>query len=102
MSPVIQLRIFTIRAGEMDERISEWTAKVRPLRERAGFRVISAWTIPETNQFVWFLSYDGTQAFEIADKRYYDSAERHQVNPDPARHVVETRSWFVTPLPPKA
>jgi hypothetical protein len=82
----------------MDDWISEWTAKVRPLREQAGFRVISAWTLREANQFVWFLSYDGVEPFETADGKYYQSVERQGLDPDPARHVVETHSWFATPL----
>ncbi len=98
MSHVIQMRIFTIPPGEMDEWISEWTAKVLPLREQAGFRVISAWTIQETNQFVWFLTYDGEESFEVADKRYYQSADRQSLDPDPVRHVVEAHNWFVEPL----
>ncbi len=98
MSHVIQLRLFTIRPGEMDDWISEWKAKVRPLREKAGFRVISAWTIQETNQFVWFLTYDGAEPFEVADKKYYQSAERQGLDPDPARHVIEAHNWFVRPL----
>jgi hypothetical protein len=102
MSPVIQMRIFTIGPGEMDDWISEWTAKVLPLREEAGFGLVSAWTISETNQFVWFLRYDGAEPFEAADKAYYQSAERRGLDPDPARHVVEAHSWFVTPLEPES
>ena len=101
MLPMTQMRIFTIRPGEMDDWISEWTAKVRPLRARAGFRLVSAWTIPETNQFVWFLTYDGAEPFATADERYYETAERHGLDPDPARHVVEAHSWFVSPLEPE-
>ena len=98
MGARVQMRVFTIRPGEMDAWVSEWRAKVRPLRERAGFRLLSAWTIPDRNQFVWFLSYDGTEPFETADKRYYESTARLGLDPDPARHVMEARSWFVTPL----
>ncbi len=102
MSRVIQMRIFTIRFGRMDDWISEWRAKVLPLRERAGFRVISAWTVQETNQFVWFLTYDGEEPFEVADKKYYQSEARQGLEPDPARHVVEAHNWFVRTLPPES
>ncbi len=101
MSPVTQMRVFTIRPGKMDDWISEWTAKVRPLRERSGFRLVSAWIIPETNQFVWLLTYYGLESFETADKRYYGSAERRGLDPDPARHVVEAHAWSVTLLEDK-
>src|SRR5467141_2163261 len=80
-----QLRIYTIKAGEIDAFCQEWGEQVLPLRLQSGFRVIGPWVIDEANQFVWIIEHDGD--FNLADSRYYDSPERKQLDPDPARHI---------------
>jgi hypothetical protein len=80
-----QLRIYGIRAGELDDWIDEWTAHVAPLRRRFGFSVLGPWV--QGNTFVWLLGYGGEDGFAAADARYYDSDERKSVVPDPARRI---------------
>jgi NIPSNAP len=90
------LRDYRVKAGEMEEWLREWGTKVRPLRERLGFDVVGAWTIGE-DRFVWILAYEGDDGeFQRADKAYYDSKERKTMQPDPARHLSETRHWRMT------
>jgi hypothetical protein len=88
-----QLRIYTVKAGELDEWIAEWSREVAPLRRRFGFRVLGPWVDEETSTFVWLLEYDGEDGFAAADARYYASDERRALAPDPARHLeaIETR-----------
>ena len=72
-----QLRMYTIKPGELDDFAQEWGEKILPLRLQSGFRVLGPWVIDETNQFVWILEHDGN--FELADSRYYESPDRFDV-----------------------
>ena len=88
-----QLRMYTVKPGELDEFTKEWGEEILPLRLQAGFRVIGPWVIDDTNQFVWVLEHDGD--FEVADSRYYASPERKRLNPDPARHLAKIEHWML-------
>jgi hypothetical protein len=88
-----QLRMYTVKAGEMDEFVSEWGEHILPLRLQSGFRVTGPWVIDETSQFVWILEHDGD--FAVADARYYSSPERRAVDPDPVRHLAKNEHWML-------
>lgn len=87
-----QLRIYTIKPGEMGEWIAEWGRLIAPLRRQYGFQVLGAWTIEAENQFVWILRYSGASTWEEADAAYYASPERAALEPDPARHIAEAET----------
>jgi len=93
-----QVRVYTIRPGELDAFVAEWTAGVVPLRRRFGFEVTHAWASLEEDTFVWVLDYPGDD-WETAERAYYGSRERHELDPDPARHIVEPRGFAVRPVP---
>ena len=78
---------------------SEWNEKIRPLREKLGFKISGAWTSDSTNQFIWTLEYDGPSLWEEMDKAYFDSEERRKMEPDPARHIARIEQYFIKPLP---
>jgi hypothetical protein len=65
----VQLRRYTVAAGQMERWVGEWRERVVPLREAHGF--------------------------EEADAAYYASPERVGMDPDPARYLVEVRTDFV-------
>lgn len=88
-----QLRMYTVKPGEMDAWCEEWGEHILPLRLQRGFRVVGPWVIDETNRFVWVLEHDGD--FEVAESRYYDSPERKGLNPNPTRHLEKTESWML-------
>jgi hypothetical protein len=92
----VQLRRYRVAEGQAQAWLGEWAGRVRPLREAHGFEVLGAWTVEETDEFVWVIAYDGPGTFEEADAAYYASPERAALDPDPARHLVETRTDFVT------
>lgn len=96
----VRLRIYTIKPGGLEQWVTEWREEVYPLRERYGFRVLGAWTIPEDDRFVWILAYDGPESWESANDAYYASPERTAVDPDPARHVAATEEWALRPVLP--
>ena len=91
-----QLREYAVKPGEMDEWIAEWREKIVPLRQRHGFKVLGAWIVDGTDQFVWIISHDGMKSWEEADAEYYGSPERKAMDPDPARHLAHTRARFMT------
>ena len=84
-----QLRMYTIRPGEMAAWLEEWGAQIAPLRRRLGFEILGAWTA-ESDQFIWILRYKGPKTWEEADAAYYASSERTAMQPDPARHIAKS------------
>ena len=68
----VQLRRYLIKQGRLDQFITEWKAAVVPLREKFGFTLLGAWSLPESNEFVWVIGYEGD--FKDADLAYYESA----------------------------
>ena len=90
-----QLRMYTIKPGEMASWLEEWGRLVAPLRHRSGFEILGAWTT-ESDQFVWILRYQGPKTWEEADAAYYASPERTQMQPDPARHIAKSEHWLMS------
>ena len=82
----------------MTDWLREWSLHIRPLRERLGFSVVSAWTIEEANRFVWILRYNGPLPWKDAEAAYYGSPERTSLNPDPARHIETSEQWLMTSI----
>jgi NIPSNAP len=93
-----RLRIYEVKQGEMSAWIDEWSRLIRPLREKLGFQILGAWASEESNTFVWLLGYDGPDGYDDADSTYYASPERAALDPDPARHLADTRQLDVTPV----
>ena len=88
-----QLRMYTVKSGEMDDFCREWGEHILPMRLQRGFRVVGPWVIDETNQFVWILEHDGD--FDVANSRYYESPERKELSPDPVRHLEKSEHWML-------
>ncbi len=93
-----QVRIYRIQPGRLDAWLAEWRAHIVPLRRRYGFQVEAAWASVEGDTFVWMLAYDG-EDWDAAERAYYESPERRQLEPDPARHVAEPSAFLARPLP---
>jgi hypothetical protein len=91
-----QLRIYTIKTGEMAAWVDEWKRLIAPLRQRHGFEIVGSWTVDEGDRFVWILRYDGPKTWEEADAAYYASPERAAMQPDPARHIAKSEHWLMT------
>jgi len=80
----------------MEEWLDEWRKRIVPLRERHGFRILGAWSVDGTDQFVWIISYEGPKSWEQANSDYYESPERKALDPDPARHLAQTQTRLMT------
>jgi len=92
-----KLRIYTIEDGRMDDFLAAWTAGVVPLRHRFGFEV-EAWTVPGEHVVVWVLTHVGDGSFEDAERAYYDSPERHALDPDPGQWVLAKDDRWLDPI----
>ena len=87
---VTQLRDYRIREGSLDQWVEEWRDRVSPLRRELGFTIERAWTIEDESRFVWLLAHPGDwDAFEAADRAYYDSPQRKSLDPNPARLIED-------------
>ena len=91
----IQFRIYTINRGCLHQFAEEWRAKVLPLRIEHGFRIHEAWTIEETNQFAWLISYEGHESWEAKEQAYYSSIDRTAMEPNPARLIARAEEYFI-------
>jgi NIPSNAP len=91
-----QLRMYTIKPGEMAAWQEEWGQLIVPLRRRNGFEIVGAWII-KPDQFVWILRYTGSKTWEQADAAYYASPERTEMQPDPARHIARSEHSLMSP-----
>jgi hypothetical protein len=92
-----ELRVYTVKPGEMEAWLAEWREKVYALRTKLGFRVAGAWTAAD-DRFIWMLEYAGNESFDAADAAYYASEERKSMQPDPARHLDKTEYYRLRPV----
>ena len=93
---VVQYRLFTVDKGRLDDFVRVWREKIVPLRLKTGYRIPFAAKIPETNQFVWLLTYDGPKSWEQIGNEY--TAARKGVSPDPLDWVPLTDVHLVEPV----
>ena len=89
----LELRIYRIEEGRLDEFLDEWRALILPLRRRLGFSIVGPWINRDESRFVWLVGYDGN--IEEANERYYASDERAAMDPNPARLIADTQTTFV-------
>jgi hypothetical protein len=94
----IQLRIYTINRGALDDFAAAWKKTIKPLREKLGFTIPAAWTLPSTNQFVWLMQYEGSKSWEDLDQAYFSHPDRLAMSPDPARHIARMEAYFMDPV----
>lgn len=85
---VIQFRRYEVSPEHLDEFLA-WWPEARAAREAAGFRVLFAYGIRDSHEFVWAIEHDGDlAAFERAVERFRASPERAQA------FEVDPRSWL--------
>ena len=94
---LLQIRIYTINRGALQTFAEEWRKMLKPLRERLGFKVPAAWTVEETNQFIWLMQLDDAADWDRLDQAYFDSDERKAMEPNPARNIARMEHYFIEP-----
>jgi hypothetical protein len=97
-----ELRDYVIAEGHLEDFVAAWLKGVVPLRQRLGFRIEGAWTVPPERRFVWILAHDASEEeWRALNDAYYASPERAAVDPDPAQWVEEMRVAFITEILPR-
>jgi hypothetical protein len=94
----IEMRLFTIDKGRLDEFSAAWHATVYPERINMGFRIPFAAKIPATNQFVWLVEYTGPESLDAKEAVYYASPERKKRSPDPSQWIARNERLKLTPI----
>ncbi len=92
-----QLRIYDITPGRMDEFV-ELFHQFAAVRRELGFEIIGPWTVPDANQFVWIVGYQGPDSFEEATQAYYDSPQRAAISPNPAEFLESVDTRMLRPV----
>jgi hypothetical protein len=90
-----QIRIYTIVKGELSSFVEEWRNKIKPLRIKIGFRILKSWIDQKNNKFIWILTLENDADWERLDNNYHNSKERKSMTPNPARNIVNMKSYFI-------
>jgi hypothetical protein len=100
VAKVSQLRMYRIADGKLAEFVHLWMTEVLPLRRKMGFTIDAAWTVRGEDRFVWIVSYEGEESFEVKNAEYYESPERKALDPDPADLIEESTELIISPVWP--
>jgi antibiotic biosynthesis monooxygenase (ABM) superfamily enzyme len=93
-----QLRRYRIVPGTMDDFVAWWSALLLPARVAFGFRLEGAWSVPETDEFVWTVSAAGDEtAFRELDAAWAASPERAKAFEGQPQRVAESVLHLATP-----
>ena len=93
-----QLRIYTLKEGQLDAWVELFTEKVRPLRAAHGFQ-IDAWTARAENEFVWLVRREGSpEEFEAADQAYYELPDHKPLHEQALNYLERGVSRFLEPV----
>jgi hypothetical protein len=92
----IQLRRYSLVAGEYDAFVAWWQEWMPRVRPAAGFTIDFAYGLRETNEFVWAVSVDGDQAaFLELERAYMASDERAKAFDGVPQRIAEYNIRFV-------
>lgn len=85
----LQLRIYDIKQGEMEEWLKLFHDKIVPMHSKFDMPVRAAWVAPERSQFVWMRELVGSGTAEEQEQRYRESDERAEVIGDEPKRFIE-------------
>ncbi len=101
MAGRLQLRMYTINKGQMDEFLKIWREGVCRVREKHGFKVQGGWIPEGETRFFWLMSYDGDD-WDKAEEAYFNDPERKNMTPSPSSFVAHMELRFVNFVSPKS
>lgn len=85
----LQLRIYDIKQGKMEDWLKLFNEKVTPMHEKFDMPVRGAWVAAERSQFVWMRELIGEGTPEEQEARYKASPERAEVVGDAPLQFIE-------------
>lgn len=96
---VTEIRTYRIKEGKLDAWSEQFKSRVRPLREKHGFHIEAAYAVPAASEFVWIVSYDGTESeFRAADEAYYKLPEHAPLHEEALGYLEGSSSVTVIPV----
>jgi hypothetical protein len=96
---ITEMRTYSVAPGRLDDWIALFHTKVRPFREKNGFNITGAWAVPAESEFVWVVSFDGTEAeFREADAAYYELPDHEPLHNEALSYLTGSRSFIVEPV----
>src|SRR5262245_41050756 len=95
-----QLRVYTVRRGQLDNWVDLFRRGTSRLREANGFRV-QGWVARDASQFVWLVEREGSvEEFEAADAAYYRLPEHKPLHEEALEYLEagQSSTWFLEPV----
>jgi len=86
---VYQLRIYTINRGMMDSWVNLFNEHIRPLHDRLGIPVQSAWVNAERTEFIWIRQFNDASEIQSKEAEYFASPERTALADRPTSHIAK-------------
>lgn len=84
-----QLRIYTIKPGQMENWLQFFKQKVVPLHAKFGIPVYSAWVNAAESHFFWVRDFAVGEAIEEQERRYVNWDERLRVIGNESKSYID-------------
>lgn len=85
-----QLRIYKIKAGQMENWLSFFHEKVVPLHKKFGIPAHVGWVNAADSEFIWVRDFAEGEPIEEQEKRYVNWDERLRVIGNESKSFVES------------
>lgn len=95
---LVQVRTYQIKPGDMEDFVALWRDHIVPARRVHGFEVLGAWNDADDGTFVWVVGHEAPDGWAVAEKAYYDSAERQGLPRNPADLMEGAHTKVLTPV----
>jgi hypothetical protein len=86
---VSQLRIYTINRGMMDSFVRLFEENIRPLHDKLGIPVESAWVNEDRTEFIWVRSFNSKEEIAQKEAAYFSSPQRKALGDKPQTHIAK-------------
>ena len=87
---ISQLRIYTIKAGSMDEWLKLFYGQLVPIHRDQGLRLDGVWVNTEADEFVWIRSFEDEAEMAAKMDYYTASPARKAVGDLPHQYIEKT------------
>ncbi len=66
---IAQLRLYTVKPGQLDAFVSLFRESLAPIHEQYGIRILGAWVNREANEFIWLRAFPDEASIEPMTRR---------------------------------